>query len=424
MKLPQTFLDRLTTEIGEDGRQAYLAAMEEPYVQALRANPLKIAPHDLAQKLSLTDPVPWCENGFYVASDHTYSHSPFYYAGLYYLQEPSAMAPASMLPAAPGDRVLDLCAAPGGKSTALGAKLRGEGVLVANDISPSRAQALLKNLELFGITNAVVTCESPHKLAQRFTHYFDRILIDAPCSGEGMFRKDPSITKNWEQYGTAYYVKLQKEILRYVPELLAPGGSVMYATCTYAREEDEDQVAYLQTILPSLQVIQTQHFYPHTVRGEGQFAALLQDTREKGLVSEETLPEESVPTFEAWAASNLKNFSVSHLQLSGENVYAMSLPKARLEQLRVLRPGFWLGTVHSQRFEPSQALAMALKKEQAQATVTLSDPTRYLKGETMETPDAKDGYNLICVEDYPLGWGKVSDGICKNKYLKGWRMMR
>lgn len=235
MKLPENYLAAMKELLGEE-YEAYLASFEEPKSLGLRVNTRKISVEDF---LKLTPfhltPVPWTENGFYYEEGEAVTRHPHYYAGLYYIQEPSAMIPASRLPIEPGDRVLDLCAAPGGKATELGARLMGTGVLLANDISNSRAKGLLKNLELFGIGNMFVTSETPEKLCRFYEGCFDKILIDAPCSGEGMFRRDPSMVKSWEEHGPAYYAQLQREILESAVRLLAPGGKLLYSTCTFQR---------------------------------------------------------------------------------------------------------------------------------------------------------------------------------------------
>lgn len=196
IKLPEKFENKMK-ELLQDEYDNYLQCYDEPRYYGLRVNTNKISVEDFLKiaPWSLT-PVPWIPNGFYYDGDKIQpSKHPYYFAGLYYLQEPSAMTPASRIPVEPGERVLDVCAAPGGKATELGAKLKGEGVLIANDISNSRARGLLKNLELFGIGNMMVISEEPGKLVEYFPEYFDKILIDAPCSGEGMFRKDKKMVK-------------------------------------------------------------------------------------------------------------------------------------------------------------------------------------------------------------------------------------
>ena len=248
-KLPDSFRQKMTAILGEEEYLRYEACLLEPLQHGLRVNTgrmtaekfLKISPWKLEQ-------IPWCESGFYLSEDAAEdppSKSPYYYAGLYYLQEPSAMLPAATLPVNPGDRVLDLCAAPGGKSTALAEKLKGKGVLLCNDISPSRAKALIKNLELFGVTNAVVTAEEPDRLAGAFPDYFDKILIDAPCSGEGMFRKSASMITDWTEEKQLEYAEIQRSILPHALRMLRPGGMILYSTCTYAPVEDEGSVQFL-----------------------------------------------------------------------------------------------------------------------------------------------------------------------------------
>ena len=205
---------------------AYLASFDEERFCGLRVNTLKLSAEEMAARgvFSLR-PVPWCETGFYYDGAERPAKHPYYHAGLYYLQEPSAMTPADRLPVEPGDRVLDVCAAPGGKATELGAKLGGTGVLAANDLSSSRAKGLLKNLELFGIGNVLILSEEPGKLVSYFPEYFDKILIDAPCSGEGMFRKEKKMVKAWEEHGPEFFSNLQRNIILQAARMLKPGVS-------------------------------------------------------------------------------------------------------------------------------------------------------------------------------------------------------
>ena len=226
--LPSKFIDEMKEMLGDEFDD-FLASYDEDYYRGIRCNTLKITPSEFEKKVPfVSEKVDWVQNGYYTSEDEQPAKHPYYFAGLYYIQEPSAMMPASQLPVEPGDRVLDLCAAPGGKTTELGAKLKGEGVLVSNDISASRAKALVKNVELFGIKNAVVVSESPDKLAERLEGYFDKILVDAPCSGEGMFRKVHSIAKNWEQYGSQYYADIQRTVLPSAVKMLKPGGMSLF----------------------------------------------------------------------------------------------------------------------------------------------------------------------------------------------------
>ena len=245
MQLPQDFLKRMEQMLGQEYGE-FLRTYEEPRRFGLRVNTLKISVDDFVKlaPFHLT-PIPWTDDGFYYEREDDPARHPFYFAGLYYLQEPSAMTPASVLPVVPGEYVLDLCAAPGGKATALAAKLQGEGLLVANDISASRARALLKNIEVFGVKNSFVTNAVPAKLAASFGEAFDKILVDAPCSGEGMFRKDIANAKAWSLDKVEACAKLQREITGQAVQMLRPGGLMLYSTCTFAVEENEGTILHL-----------------------------------------------------------------------------------------------------------------------------------------------------------------------------------
>ena len=246
MKLPEQFVARMKELLGEEEYARYEESFTKPRYQGLRINRLKMTPEEFA-KISPFElrPIPWCSNGFYYKNEDNPAKHPYYHAGLYYIQEPSAMTPAACLPVEPGDKVLDLCAAPGGKTTELGGKLGRKGVLVSNDISISRTRALLRNIELAGISNAVVLSEEPAKLTKKFEGYFDKILVDAPCSGEGMFRKDPQMVKEWGPEKVEKYSSIQREIVLEAAKMLKPGGMMIYSTCTFAPEENEQTIEYL-----------------------------------------------------------------------------------------------------------------------------------------------------------------------------------
>lgn len=298
--LPQSFLNSMKEILGED-YEAFLAGFDGQRQYGLRVNTLKmnleeferIAPFHLKK-------VPWISNGYFYEAEDVPAKHPFYSAGLYYLQEPSAMTPASRLKVQPGERVLDLCAAPGGKATELGAALQGEGLLVANDINTARAKALLRNLELFGISNSFVTNEPPHVLAERFPEFFHKIMVDAPCSGEGMFRKNPAVVDSWQEKGPEYFSKLQREIIIQAADMLLPGGMMFYSTCTFSPLENEKTITHLLKERPDMEVVPMEDYegfaegltsyrgevfdescklcrriWPHKMSGEGHFMALL-----------------------------------------------------------------------------------------------------------------------------------------------------
>lgn len=454
-ELPKVFEERMREMLGDEF-EAYLKSYENVRQYGLRVNPLKITREELEQMEEFhLQPIPWTTNGcFYQEADQPARH-PFYTAGLYYLQEPSAMTPASRLEVLPGERVLDLCAAPGGKATALGAALKGKGVLVANDISNSRAKALLKNLEIFGIENAFVTNEIPGNLAERFEGFFDKVLIDAPCSGEGMFRKDPAVIKTWEPERPEYFAKLQRDILLNGVKMLRPGGMLLYSTCTFSPEENEGTVKFMLELDPDLEVVEIPNRYegfapgrpelieggrddlkncvriwPHKMNGEGHFIALLHKKGETVSQTEKHKKEKPLP---ALLQEFMKDCSYpidgNDIEIQEDRVYLMPEGIKGIKGLRFLRSGLLLGTLTKDRFEPSQAFAMVLKKDQYKAVIDLPAMDhrviRYLKGETIEVDDLplkrQKGWQLVCVDGFPLGWGKLVNGSLRNKYLPGWR---
>lgn len=486
MKLPEAFADKMKNILGKE-YEAFEAGYDMPRQYGLRVNTLKISPEKFEHiaPFHLTK-IPWIENGYYYEEEDAPSRHPYYYAGLYYLQEPSAMTPASRLPVNPGEKVLDLCAAPGGKATELGARLGGEGLLVANDISASRAKALLKNVEVFGIPNSFLINEVPGNISDRFEEFFDKILVDAPCSGEGMFRKEPEVMKVWDEDKPAACAKVQKEIILQAAKMLRPGGMLLYSTCTFSPEENEQVIQHLLDSREDFELIEPAGYegfsegrpdlaggneelkkcvriWPHKMQGEGHFLALLhkkngtgsviQDMQqgEKNAAARDTLRQEdektAAPASEGLkGAKNITKADKAVLEEFFRDVYmdidwsrvevrkgqVYYVPGALGEQRGVnfLRNGLYLGELKKDRFEPSQSFAMAMHK--ADYRICLNFPwtdsrvSKYLKGETVTVDDMpikrQRGWQLICVNGYPLGWGKLVNGLLKNKYLPGWRM--
>ncbi len=455
MSLPEKYLDTMKEMLGDDF-QAYLDSFNDSRLYGLRVNTLKITPNEFL-KISPFDlkPIPWIENGFYFSEKDKPAKHPYYFAGLYYIQEPSAMTPANVLPIDEGDVVFDMCAAPGGKSTELGAKLNQTGLLITNDISNSRAKALLKNVEVSGIPNVCVLSEDPKKIASRFSTFFDKVLIDAPCSGEGMFRKDNKLIKSWQKNGPEVYSEIQKNIILNGADMLKPGGKLLYSTCTFSKLEDEESVRHLLRNRPEMHLIdikpydgfehgfveneedenmhleKTVRIFPHKMQGEGHFLALFEKDNDMPVDVHSTSKKSTVKL-----PDELKEFlqHVSYpidekdIAIRDNKAYVISPNMPDESGLRIMRNGTLLGEVKKNRFEPSQAFAMVLKASQYDNVINLSvDDERvikYLKGETIDAPDFKDnktGWSLICVDGYPLGWGKFNGSMIKNKYLAGWR---
>ena len=431
IKLPEKFTETMQTLLGDE-YDAFIESYNRPVYSGVRVNTLKLAPQDyLALTGETLEAVPWNENGFYCESAKKYSRNPLYYAGLYYIQEPSAMLPAGLLPIEEGDRVLDMCAAPGGKSTALAAKLQGTGLLVSNDISYSRAKALLKNIEAFGVDNSLVISEDPKNMVGRFTEFFDKILIDAPCSGEGMFHKKPSMTESWERTGPEFYSEIQRAITGYGAQMLKPGGYMVFSTCTFSPLEDEGKIQYFLENHQEFELVKEIRLWPHKVKGEGHYVTLLhkKGERTKNFASGYTKKNKAkLDGFYAFLkdAAITKVFDESRIEVQKDHVYYMPKTMVDTNGLRVLRAGLYLGNLKKDRFEPSGSFAVALKKEDCRHLIDLdyraAEAVKYLKCETLEVDETlENGWYLVCVNGYPLGWGKLNRGTLKNKYPAGWR---
>lgn len=461
MALPEAFDERIRKQLGSE-YEDYIKCFDSGMYHGIRVNTAKISVEDfLAISPFKLEPVPWTKNGFYYnPKECTPSKHPYYYAGLYYIQEPSAMTPASVLDIEGGDVVLDICAAPGGKSTELAAKLHGTGMLISNDISNSRAKALLKNLELFGIGNMCVVSEPPNNLANSLGEIFDKILIDAPCSGEGMFRKSASMMTAWENNGTELFSKLQKGIVTEAARMLKPGGRMLYSTCTFSPEEDEQSVEYILSECEGMRLVDFDKYegfddgspewgltgnpelskcarlWPHHIKGEGHFVAMFEKSADLEASyragSYSFKPYKPDEDFLAFRRHISDDAGIDDGRIENNNGRLFYIPEGMpdVKGLRLLRHGLFLGEIKKNRFEPSQSLAMYLRMEDFDNSVSLpADDIRvikYLKGETIEIDEGADvasGYTLVCVDGYPLGWAKNSRNTLKNKYLSGWRMM-
>ncbi len=447
MNLPEEYCLRMKELLGNEYEE-YIAAMNEHPVTSLRVNTLKTSPESFAAEAPFRlTPVPWCSAGFYYDSQERPSLYPWWHAGLYYLQEASAMIPAAILPAEPGDTVLDACCAPGGKSTALACRMHDTGVLVSNDISASRQNATLKNMERFGISCSVVTAENLNDMARRYPAYFDKILLDVPCSGEGMFRRDPSLISAWLEKGPEEYAVIQKEIVRSALSMLKPGGMMVYSTCTFSPQEDEEIILYMKELCPELEILKPEPYdpgfapgilpgtencirlYPHRIHGEGHFAALLK----KGTAVPVNRSDSSLPKNKPLKSEAFQEFmrhvgvifDPARIVLNKDRV--LYEPAFDHQGIRTVRSGLLLGTVKKNSFEPSQHLAQYLRKDQFDQVICFEPDdlriTKYLKGETIQADSDYSGWVLICAGSYPLGWGKITKGSIKNKIEPGFRKL-
>lgn len=439
--LPEAFIARMRAQLGMHA-DAYFSALEQPYQRGVRLNPRKPVKPELVEGIG--ENVPWNKPyGHYLSQDSAAGLDPLHEAGAYYIQEPSAMAPVTLLNIERGMRVLDLCAAPGGKSTQIADRLGPDGLLVCNEPVPSRAKILSRNIERMGVGNALVVSADPEKLAPIWPNAFDAILVDAPCSGEGMFRRHPETRTEWNEGSPEGCAERQKRILACAIRMLRPGGSLVYSTCTLNHEENENVVAWmlenhadLSTVPFTLEIGEGKtldapngmaHLYPHELKGEGHFTAKLQkadgEADDLFLPAAERLGKPQKPMLEAYRAF-AKSFGAlpqANAQFGDMLISSPDLPP--LKGVKVLRAGIQLGALKGKVFAPDHALAMALSQPYALPQVPLSreEALRYQSGETIDCDERLSGWVLPVYEGTALGFGKCSSGQMKNHYPKGLR---
>ena len=427
--LPEAFLNRMKDQLGEE-YPAFLLSLERPRAVALRLNPLKGERPNLPFAL---DPVPWEPMGVYYDPDSRPGLHPYHEAGVYYLQEASAMAPVALLDPQPGERVCDLCAAPGGKTTQIAGRMAGEGFLLCNEINPKRAKILSRNIERMGVANALVTNEHPQRLADRLEGFFDRVLIDAPCSGEGMFRKEEAAVTDWSPETVQMCARRQAEILHSGAMLVRPGGRLVYSTCTFAPEENEQAIAAFLGSHPEFtaETVEAPWFtpgengtfrmWPHKLLGEGHFAAVLRKTGGEEWDGDYE-PSAKLPKLWQEFAKQLKiTLPEGKAVRFGPSIFWAPAQLPSLRGIKALRPGLELGEEKKGRFEPAHALALWLKNAANVHDVAAdsADLKAYMHGETI--PSSVTGWCLVTVDGYSLGWGKGDGKILKNHYPKGLR---
>ncbi|MBQ6896973.1 MAG: RsmB/NOP family class I SAM-dependent RNA methyltransferase [Oscillospiraceae bacterium] len=453
MVLPQDFKDKMKNLL-KDEFDDFLKGYDKDNFYSLRINTLKANVQDVLEK-NIFDfsPVKWCPTGYYYPVNQRPGRHSYHHAGVFYIQEASAMAVVECADIQQGDKVLDLCAAPGGKSTQIAAKLGGTGLQISNEIVPNRAKILSQNIERMGVKNAIVTNESPEKLEKVFPAFFDKIIVDAPCSGEGMFRKDPAVVNEWSLSQVEVCANRQGHILESAHKMLAENGIMVYSTCTFSPEENEiavqkfiekhpeyilikpDVHKFFSAGIPqwadsnNADLCKTMRLFPHKIDGEGHFIAVLKKTvgescRVKSAKS--TADKKLLQPYFDFEKKFLKDISFSNFTLFGENLYAMPEGTPDLSKVKVLRCGLHIGEIKKNRFEPSHSLAMALCKNNVKQFISYpcdsDEMLDYLKGETLNTADDLKGWCLVCTDGYSVGWAKVSDGIAKNHYPKGLRI--
>lgn len=460
LKIPDEFKEKFTHLLGEKEEKRLEEALDLPSKKAFRINTLKNTDN---VTYDLSKSVPVITQAYY---GEISGRDVEWTAGSVYSQDPAAMFPAFLTDVTPGDKVLDLCAAPGGKSTALGEKLKGQGILVANEISSSRVKILRENLERWGLTNAVVTNADSETLSRNFNSYFDEILVDAPCSGEGMFRKSDDAIKYWSEDNVLTCQARQKEILIEAVKMLKPGGQLVYSTCTFSPEEDEEIVAWLvknynfkieksPVSVPAAhgnpewgdnipEMKYTMRFWPQDGIGEGQFVAILRSTEET--VEEKRRPKKNKKRKKnsgqkenllgkeelLWIKKELDSFNLpdglkdweSRARVSNGHVFVPAIDNQFLNGIKVLSNGVELGLLKKKRFEPSHQLAESLGQVVQEKCIDLSNDNyeKYLHGEMINLDSDLQGYVLVSSKKQIFSFGKMTGkGQLKNFYPKGLR---
>jgi NOL1/NOP2/sun family putative RNA methylase len=439
MTLPKLYLTRMASLLNVEQFALFLKTYDAPPTDSFR----------LARSINhpffnaFNDTIPWCKLGRYLLPNQLNGHHPFHHAGAIYFQEPSAMAVVEMMDIQPNDFVLDIAAAPGGKTTQIAGYLSKSGLLIANDIDSKRAQTLMFNVERLGLTQVVVTNHDPQHLPKILSPMFDQILIDAPCSGEGMFRKDPEATKEWSLEHVKTCQHRQKNLLFSATSLLKKGGKITYSTCTFSPEENELLIKDFLLENPEFTLVNHPLFslfdqtstqgvgvklFPHLIRGEGHYVAVLKHT---GFAPESIRFQHRMrnPIPLAWKVfaeetltnkNNVPNFMLE------DRLFQIPLSYMYHAALHTLRAGVFLGDIQKKFFYPSHHLAHVLSLEDVKRSVnfSLGDAKlyQYLRGEEITYP-IENGWVLIAVEGLSLGWAKASQGKLKNHYPKGIRLL-
>ena len=440
-QLPEQFTDRMKLLLGDEFNE-YEQALNMPPVKAFRVNTQKISVADF-EKINIfgSEKIPYVNNGYYLEYEKVGNH-PFHHAGLIYVQEPAAMAPAECIDMAPDSYILDMCASPGGKSTQLKNKLDERGVLVSNEIVPSRCKILTGNIERLGLKNCVTTCMDTSYLAETFERVFDIVMVDAPCSGEGMFRKEQIAVDEWSQENVEKCAHRQAEILENAVRCLKPGGYIIYATCTFSLEENEMTVdSFLKKhtdfeIVPVTDRVKNatsdginfdgceckninfaRRFYPHKNRGEGQFMAVLHNKQEKEPLKRSP-QKQSVkinPVLLDFLDDTLVTYNKDEVKVYGD---------IEISRKTAFMCGVTIGEIKKNYVLPHHQFFMAMGgdfKRKIELSPDSDEIKKYLHGEEFKT-DAPNGWTVVTVCGATLGGVKVVNGTAKNHYPKGIRI--
>lgn len=430
MQLPEKFLARMKSILGDE-YERFLNSYSLPPQRAVRVNTLKISPQDFSAISPWPlEPSEMLREGYILPenAEHVGLH-PYHMAGLYYVQEPSAMSVIEACDIRPGQKILDMCAAPGGKSGGIAARLNGTGVLVSNEVVYSRAKLLHDNIVRLGIGNCIVTSAYPDSFAALLPGYFDRVLVDAPCSGEGMFRKQPDAIAEWTPEHVASSAIRQKAILASASACVSPGGMLIYSTCTFSTDENEGVIDDFLKHNPWFSLISMKRLYPHCCKGEGHFVASMQrthaDAGQKRAASFACkLPRQAAQTVEAL----FDDIFISppegalHLVDDGRIMLMPFEAPQMIEKLRIICAGVAVGTLKNNRVKPEHALFMYSKSDTFTRSINLgtdgSRLVRYLSGNTLDVEQSLKGFCAVCADGYPVGFGKAVDGILKNHLPK------
>lgn len=449
MSLPLPLLQSLTNIAGFDRKAFEELHVTGEQVTSVRLNPLKLMDHTPWTMSS----VPWCSYGYYLSARPSFTLDPFFHAGAYYVQEASSMFLWHALTACIGTdtrkKVLDLCAAPGGKSTLLSSYFR-DGLVVANEVIKSRAAVLVENITKWGSNQVIVTNNDPSHF-QSLAGYFDLMVIDAPCSGSGLFRKDPDAIHEWSMDNVQHCSQRQQRILADVLPALKGNGILIYSTCSYSVEENETIADWLVkemgmqsrqlNIHPEWGIVETRsprqqafgyRFYPNRLKGEGFFMAVFQKI---AAIGECRLKEQSLTQITKRENLLIHSFMPipdSHC-LFKQSGSIRAFPKDWLTDLQIManclyikKAGIELGTIKGKDVIPGHELALSLLPKEWFQSISLTEEQAllYLRRKETGVDDASKGWNLVNYRGLPLGWVKVLPNRVNNYYPAGWRILK